>query len=73
VALDVRCTFALVSYADRVAIGITADSAALPDLDRLVESIGLALEELAEVSGAEVPIGSAPQRLSGALKTALTV
>ena len=46
VALDVRCTFALVSYADRLTIGITADAAALPDLDRLVDHVGLSLREL---------------------------
>ncbi len=50
VALDVRCTFALVSYADRLAIGITADAVALPDAERLVEAVGDSLQELAEVS-----------------------
>lgn len=59
VALDVRCTFALVSYADRVTIGVTADSAALPDLDRLVESVGVGLHELAEVSVSGTTVGSA--------------
>ncbi len=59
VALDVRCTFALVSYADHLTIGITADAAALPDLDRLVESIGLSLHELAEVSRSGTPLASA--------------
>jgi diacylglycerol O-acyltransferase len=59
VALDVRCTFALVSYADHLTIGITADAAALPDLERLVESIGLSLHELAEVSRSGTPLGSA--------------
>ena len=47
VALDVRCTFALVSYADRLAIGVTADAVALPDMDRLVEAVGVSLHELA--------------------------
>jgi diacylglycerol O-acyltransferase len=51
VALDVRCTFALVSYADRLTIGITADAVALPDMDRLVDAVGRSLHELAEVSG----------------------
>jgi diacylglycerol O-acyltransferase len=59
VALDVRCTFALVSYADHLTIGITADAAALPDLDRLVESVGQSLRELAEVSRAGDPVASA--------------
>ncbi len=59
VALDVRCTFALVSYADRVTIGITADSAALPDLDRLVECVEVSLRELAEVSRSGNPVASA--------------
>jgi diacylglycerol O-acyltransferase len=59
VALDVRCTFAMVSYAGHLTIGITADAAALPDLDRLVESVGLALRELAEVSRSGGPLASA--------------
>lgn len=59
VALDVRCTFALVSYADRVTIGITADAATVPDLDRLVECVGEALRELAGVTGSGTPVGSA--------------
>jgi diacylglycerol O-acyltransferase len=59
VALDVRCTCALVSYADHLTIGITADAAALPDLDRLVESVGLSLRELAEVSRSGDPVASA--------------
>ena len=59
VALDVRCTFALVSYADRVTIGITADAAAMPDLDRLVECIGEALRELVGFAGSGTPVGSA--------------
>ncbi len=59
VALDVRCTFALMSYADRLTIGITADAVALPDLDRLVESVGLALHDLAEVSRSGRPVASA--------------
>jgi diacylglycerol O-acyltransferase len=50
VALDVRCTFAMVSYAGRATIGITGDAAALPDLERLVESVGLALGDLSAVS-----------------------
>jgi diacylglycerol O-acyltransferase len=59
VALDVRATFALVSYAGRATIGITADAAALPDLDRLVDSVGSALGELAAVSGSAATAGSA--------------
>jgi diacylglycerol O-acyltransferase len=50
VALDVRCTFAMVSYAGRATIGITGDAAALPDLERLVESVGLALGDLSAIS-----------------------
>jgi diacylglycerol O-acyltransferase len=57
-ALDVRCTFALVTYG-RATIGITADAAALPDLDRLVESVGWSLRDLAEVAGSGTPLASA--------------
>lgn len=59
VALDVRCRFALVSYAGHPTIGMTADAAALPDLDRLVESVGLALRDPVEVSRSGVAVGSA--------------
>jgi diacylglycerol O-acyltransferase len=59
VALDVRCTFALVSYADRLTIGITTDAVALPDVDRLVDAVGLSLHELAEVSRSGRPVASA--------------
>jgi diacylglycerol O-acyltransferase / wax synthase len=59
VALDVRCTFALVSYADRLAIGVTADAVALPDMDRLVVAVGVSLDALAEVSRSSRPVASA--------------
>ncbi len=59
VALDVRCTFALVSYAERLTIAVTADAAALPDLDRLVDHVGLALRELSEVTRSVNPAASA--------------
>jgi diacylglycerol O-acyltransferase / wax synthase len=59
VALDVRCTFALVTYAERLTIGITADAVALPDLDRLVGAVGQALQDLAEVSRSGHSVGSA--------------
>ena len=59
VALDVRSTCALVSYVDRLTIGITADAAALPDLERLVESVGRSLRELAEVSRSGNALASA--------------
>ena len=59
VALDVRCTFALVSYADSLTIGITTDAAALPDMDRLVDAVGASLHELAEVSRSGRPVASA--------------
>ena len=59
VALDVRCTFALVSYADRLTIGITTDAVALPDLDQLVDAVGMSLHELAEVSRSGRPGASA--------------
>ena len=59
VALDVRCTFALVSYVGRLTIGITTDAAALPDMDRLVDAVGLSLHELAEVSRSGRPVASA--------------
>ena len=59
VALDVRCTVALVSYAGHLTIGITADAAALPDLDRLMESVGRSLRELADVSRSGKSVTSA--------------
>ncbi len=59
VALDVRCTFALVSYAERLTIGITADAAAVPDLDVLLDSVRGALRDLAEVSRSDNPVASA--------------
>jgi diacylglycerol O-acyltransferase len=59
VALDVRCTFALVSYDDRLTIGITTDAVALPDMDRLVAAVGVSLHELAEVSRSGRPVASA--------------
>ncbi|BCT75900.1 diacylglycerol O-acyltransferase [Sinomonas cyclohexanicum] len=40
VALDVRATSAMVSYAGRLTVGITADADSLPDADRLVHAVG---------------------------------
>jgi diacylglycerol O-acyltransferase len=45
-AQQIRVSAALVSYAGRVTIGITADAAALPDSDRLITAVGRELDDL---------------------------
>lgn len=45
-AQEVRTTTAMVSYAGRLTIGITGDAEALPDVDRLVEAVGMELADL---------------------------
>jgi diacylglycerol O-acyltransferase len=52
VALDVRATAAMVSYAGRLAVGVTADAEALPDAGLLIDAIGGEFARLIE-SGAE--------------------
>lgn len=46
VALDVRATSAMVSYAGRLTVGITADADALPDADRLIAAVASEFEAL---------------------------
>lgn len=50
-AQEVRSTTAVVSYAGRLTIGITGDAEALPDLDHLIEAIGVELDELVKSIG----------------------
>lgn len=45
-AQEVRTTTAMVSYAGRLTIGITGDADSLPDLDHLIEAVGVELDEL---------------------------
>jgi diacylglycerol O-acyltransferase len=45
-AQHIRATAAMVSYAGRVTIGITADAQALPDADRLIAAVGQEIGDL---------------------------
>ncbi len=45
-ALLVRTSHGMVSYAGRLTIGVTGDAAALPDLDRLVDAVRTSADEL---------------------------
>ena len=58
VALDVRATFALVTYAGRCTVGVTGDAASLPDLHRLVEHVDRALRELLDAPAAPAARGA---------------
>lgn len=50
-AQEVRSCTAMVSYAGRLTIAITADAEALPDADRLVAAVARELETLVDVPG----------------------
>jgi len=52
-AQGVGLAFAILSYADALTIGITADPALLPDGDRLCGLLQAGLEELRELAGVE--------------------
>lgn len=47
-AQEIRTSTAMVSYAGRVTIGVTADADALPDADLLIEAIGRELADLVD-------------------------
>lgn len=51
IAQEIRVSAAMVSYAGRLTIGITGDSEALPDADRLVVAVGRELGHLVEELG----------------------
>ena len=46
VAEEIRATAAMLTYAGRLTVGITGDADSLPDVDRLVDAVGLELREL---------------------------
>ncbi|HSN43631.1 MAG TPA: WS/DGAT domain-containing protein, partial [Propionibacteriaceae bacterium] len=48
-AQEIRASTAMVTYAGRFTIGITADADALPDVDLLIDAVGCELDAL--VSG----------------------
>ena len=54
-AQGVGLAFAILSYADTLTIGITADAALVPDCDRFAELLQSGLEELRLVAGVEHP------------------
>lgn len=60
-AQEIRSCTAMVSYAGRLTIAVTADAEALPDADRLVAAVASELENLlapaAEAVGREAPEG----------------
>lgn len=53
VAEEIRATAAMLTYAGRLTVGVTADADALPDVDRLVDAIGQELRDLVESSAAD--------------------
>jgi WS/DGAT/MGAT family acyltransferase len=67
-AQGVGLAFAILSYADTLTIGITADPALVPDVERLTEFLETGFEELRELAGVErvalraVPIRPERQR-----------
>lgn len=46
IALEVRTSCALLSYAGRAAVSVTTDAASVPDVDRLLADLGASLDEL---------------------------
>jgi hypothetical protein len=62
-AQGVGLAFAILSYADTLTIGITADPALVPDVDRLTELLETGFEELRELAGVErVALRAVPVR-----------
>ena len=46
IALEVRTSCALLSYAGRAAVSLTADAASVPDLDALLADLDASVAEL---------------------------
>jgi WS/DGAT/MGAT family acyltransferase len=62
-AQGVGLAFAILSYADTLTIGITADPALVPDVERLTELLETGFEELRELAGVErVALRAVPVR-----------
>ncbi len=54
-AQQIRASAAMVSYVDRLTIGITGDAVTLPDVDRLIAAVGRELDDLMADDGLPGP------------------